>query len=82
MHAAALDQRQQQFEFAMPNERIAAHQRYVQRFALVDERKHPADKLISLEVGEFAEWCPAPEMCCIKGITSSAPQWAFFRNFD
>jgi hypothetical protein len=48
--AALLYLRQQQLEFPIPHQRIAADKRHVNRFVFIDERKHSRDQLISLEI--------------------------------
>jgi hypothetical protein len=49
---------------------------------LIDQRKHPLDEFIALEVGEFAQLGRASEMCRIEGIASRAPQGAFLCDLD
>jgi hypothetical protein len=82
MHAAALDLRQQQFEFTVPNQWIATHQRDVERLVLIDQRKHSYNEFIALEVGEFVQLAYASEMRRIEGVASRAPQGAFLGDFD
>jgi hypothetical protein len=43
MYGAGLNLWQQQFEFTVANQRIAADQRDVERLMLIDQRKHAGD---------------------------------------
>jgi hypothetical protein len=40
VHSATFYLRQQLFDFPVPHQRIATDERYVERFVLIDERKH------------------------------------------
>jgi hypothetical protein len=49
---------------------------------LIDQRQHPRNQLITLEIGELSQLPCASEMCRIEGIASRAPQGAFLGDFD
>jgi hypothetical protein len=54
MYGAGLDLWQKRFELTVPYQRIATYQRDMERFVLIDERKHSGYQVIALEVGELA----------------------------
>src|SRR5262249_54764151 len=55
-------QRQQRVQLAVPDERLAADDRHVQRTMVVDQREHTVDQFLTLEIPKTAERDVAAEM--------------------
>jgi hypothetical protein len=74
--------RQERVEFAVPNERIAAHQRDMERQMFVDQGEHSHHKLVAFKVRELAKLCRAPKMRRIEGVASGTAQGALLGDLD
>ncbi len=82
VYAAALDLWQERVEFAVSNERIAAHQRDMERPMLVDHSEHSHNQFVALEVRELAKLCRASQVCRIECVASRTAQGAFLGDLD
>jgi hypothetical protein len=77
-----LDQlRQQDLEFAVPDERVASDNRQMERAMLIHHVEHAGDQFLSFEIGQAAQ-VRGPEMGVFVGVAPGTTQRAFFRNFN
>src|SRR4029453_15290540 len=72
VNIALVELRQDGRQLAIANERLAADDEDVQRFAIVDELDESTYQLLALVVGESAQRCGAAEAVVAVGVTPGA----------
>ena len=70
------------FEFAIPDQRIASHNRQVHRFQAVNEFYHPVDQFLAFAIAEAAECCLAAQVIVTVRVTSRTSQGTFTGDLD
>lgn len=84
MNAAAVELGQDGFEFAIPDEGVAADERYVERLMLVDYAEDVFDERVFFVVRQLAKGYVvlASEMSRIKGVASGTAEGTFAGDLD
>ncbi len=80
--APVQQQRNHRFELAIPDQRVASHQRQMQRPQAVGHLQHSVDQLLSLAVAKAAQRDAAAQVPVLVGVASGAPQRALPGDFD
>jgi hypothetical protein len=70
------------FAFPISNQRVAAHQRQVQRSENIDEFENAADERLSLAIGQTAQRSVTSQVIVVVCIAARAMERALLRYFD
>ena len=74
--------RQDRVEFLVSDQRLASHDRDVQRPEAIDERHESRDQLVAFVIGQPSERDVATEMLIAVGVATRTSQRALLRDLD
>jgi hypothetical protein len=80
--AHLIQSRQQNVQFAEPHQRLAAHDREVERPAPSNQRQHAVNQLLAFVIGQRAQRPAISEVFGLVSVTPRTSQWALAGDLD